>query len=265
MLRNLFCIFTAFMALLLLFPAACLAMLLTWNASSAIWVARKWWSPVQIWAGGGELHVEGLEHVDPNRPTIYASNHQSTIDIPVLFCALPVDLRFIAKKQLGYVPMLGWYLKIGGHILIDRKNHRRAMASLEQAAREIRSGKNIIVFPEGTRSEDGRVLPFKKGPFTLALKAGVPVCPVTIEGSGKLMPKSSWRITPGPIRVRIGAPIATRDVAERDRDAFVKRVRDVIIDQSLAMGGQGGDRDDPIAAAGKEGVGRRALAKGAVS
>src|SRR4051812_23103198 len=112
MIRNLFCILVAAVWTTLLIPIACLAIVVTLKPSSSIWIARRWWSPVLVWAGGGRLVVEGREHVDPTRPTIYISNHQSTIDIPVLFMSIPVDVRFVAKKQLGYVPMLGWYLHL---------------------------------------------------------------------------------------------------------------------------------------------------------
>ena len=154
------------------------------------------------------LEVAALENVDPKSRTIFVSNHQSTIDIPVLFVALPVDVRFVAKKALKYVPFLGWYMTLARFVFVDRGNHRDAVASLDDGgARRSAGASASSSFPEGTRSDDRRVLPFKKGPFALALKAGVPVVPVTIEGSGKLMPKNSWNITPGPIRVQVGKPI----------------------------------------------------------
>ena len=255
MLRNLFCIFVAGAWTAILFPLTCLAMLVTLDPGVSIWWARELWSPVLLWAGGARLEVTGGENVDASRPTIYVSNHQSTIDIPTLFIALPVRLSLIAKKQLRYVPALGWYLWIAGHILIDRSNPKTAIASLDEAGRRIRAGASLIVYPEGTRSPDGRVLPFKKGPFALALKAGVAVCPVTIEGSGKLMPKNRWTITPGPIRVQIGKPIDAGAYREDERDRLMRDVRGEIIRQSLAMGGRGGDVDDAIAQRGREGLG----------
>jgi len=264
MLRNLFCIFVAAVWTTILFPVATLAMVVTLNPGASIWVARKWWSPVLLWAGGGRLSVQGQEHVNPKRPTIYVSNHQSTIDIPTLFMALPVDVRFVAKKQLGYVPFLGWYLHLAKFPLVDRRNRSRAIASLEEAGKRIRSGANIIVYAEGTRSEDGRILPFKKGSFALALKAGVPICPVAIEGSGKLMPKNSWNITPGEIKVKIGAPIDVTAYGE-DRERLMRDVRSVIIRLNQELGGKGGDPDDAIAEAGLEGIGRKRGAQEQVS
>jgi len=255
MARNLFCIFIAAAWTTILFPVTLVAMILTLNPGGAMWVVSRVWSPVLIWAGGGKLEIRGLENVDFKRPTIFVANHQSTIDIPVLFFALPVDFRFVAKKALKYVPFLGWYMSLANFVFVDRGNHREAVASLDEAARRIRGGISIAMFPEGTRSGDCRVLPFKKGPFALAMKAGVQVVPVTIEGTGRLMPKNSWNITPGPIKVMVGKPIEPAPFGE-DREGLMRAVRDVIIAQSLELGGVGGDRADAIAARGKEGIGR---------
>lgn len=240
MLRNLACILTTVVWTTCLFFVSSVVLIITFNQEAALWVARKLWSPVLLWVGGARLEIEGRENVDPHRPTVYVSNHQSTIDIPVLFTAIPVNLRFIAKSQLRWVPFLGWYMWLTRHIFIDRSNRQRALASLEKAARCIRSGISVIAYAEGTRSRDGRVLPFKKGSFELALRAGAAVCPVTIEGSSHLMPKNSWKITPGKIRVRIGKPIAAAEFAELGRDGLAEHVRDIIIAQNLEMGGRGG-------------------------
>ncbi|WP_338865911.1 lysophospholipid acyltransferase family protein [Myxococcus stipitatus] len=252
--RKLFCIVIAGVWTFVCFFLTILTMLLTFSASRGLWVVRELWSPVLVWAGGGKLEVVGQENVDPNRPTIYVGNHQSTIDIPAHFMAVPVPFRYVAKEQLKWVPLIGWYLALGGHVFINRSNRTKAIASLDAAAKKIRGGTSIFLYPEGTRSEDGRVLPFKKGPFALALKARVPVVPVTIEGSGKLMPKDSWNITPGPIRVKIGKPIDTTQFDEDDREGLARAVRDVIIADSLALGGKGGDPEDAVASSGQEGI-----------
>ncbi len=201
-----------------LLPFAALGILFTGNTSGASWFARRLWAPVLLWMAGARVEVEGLENLDARRPALYASNHQSTLDIPVLFVALPVDLRFVAKEQLRWVPLVGWYIQMAGHILVDRSNRARAIASLDRAADEIvRRNISLIVFPEGTRSEEGHILPFKHGPFGLALKAQIPVVPVTIEGSAKMMPRRSWRIRRGTVRVRIGAPVQVQGFARDDR------------------------------------------------
>jgi 1-acyl-sn-glycerol-3-phosphate acyltransferase len=253
--RKYFCVLVTAVWTPVMFLVCCGAMVVGLSASASLWWVQHWWSPVLLWAGGTRLTVTGLENVDPLRPTIYVSNHQSSIDIPALFCSIPVDFRFVAKKQLKYVPVLGWYLSMARYVFIDRANHKEAIKSLDEAAARIRSGISIVVFPEGTRSDDRRVLPFKKGPFALAVKAGVPVCPVTIEGSGNLMPKNSWDIVPGPIHVHIGAPIDPAPFGDR-REALARAVREQVIAQSLQMGGLGGDVADAIAARGKEGIGR---------
>jgi 1-acyl-sn-glycerol-3-phosphate acyltransferase len=216
--------------------------------SGGVWVGRRMWGPFLIRAGRAKLVVHGMENVDPKRPTIYAANHQSALDIPVMFVAIPVDFRYVAKKSLGWVPGIGWYLIAAGHILVDRGNRASALATLEKAAIRIRNGVSILMYAEGTRSEDARILPFKKGPFTLALRAGVVVCPVTIEGTHRIMPKNSWNITPGgEIHVKIGKPIDTRDYLPNDRERLMRDVRAVVIEQSLELGGKGGD-PDPVPA-----------------
>ena len=256
MVRNVFCVLVAIVWTLLMGVCSFIAMIVTFNRSASMVVVQRWWSPVLLWAGGARLEVQGLENLDPERSYIFVSNHQSTIDIPTLFMALPFDTRFVAKKQLKYVPMLGWYMWAAKFVFVDRANHREAVRSLDDAGAQIRGGISIIVFPEGTRSDDCRVHPFKKGPFALAMKARVPVVPVAIEGSGALMPKNSWQIRPGPIKVRVGKPIAPEHF-EDNRELLIREVRDQIIDQSLALGGLGGDKSDPVAARGLEGISER--------
>jgi len=227
--------------------------LVTLDPGASVWVARRLWGPILILTGGAKVVVTGQENVDPKRPTIYVSNHQSTLDIPIHFVAVPVNFRFVAKHQLKYVPLIGWYLWLAGHVFINRGRRDKAIASLDAAAQKIRNGTSVFLYPEGTRSDDGRVLPFKKGPFALALMARVPVVPITIEGSGTVMPKNSWNIQPGPVYVKIGKPIDTTGFAEDDREGLARAVRDVIIQQSLELGGKGGDTRAAVADAGVEG------------
>lgn len=256
MARNVFCFLVMVVWTAIVFFLAILAMVVTFNPAASVWVARNVWSPVLLWAGGARLEVHGQEHVDPKRPTIYVSNHLSALDIPAHFMAVRVPFRYVAKHQLRWVPFIGWYLWAAGHVFINRANRASAIASLEAAARKVRGGVPIFLYPEGTRS-DGPVLPFKKGPFALALKAGVPVCPVTIVGTERVMPKSRFHITPGPVKVMIGAPIDVRPFQPDDREGLARAVRAVVIQQSRALGGPGGDVEDAIAAAGQEGVSAR--------
>jgi len=258
-LRMIFHVLVHAVWITLLFPLAMIC--LPFNLKSgAMWMARKWWAPPLMRLSGARVIVHGAEHVDPSRPTVYMSNHQSALDIPVLLVSIPVDFRYVAKSQLKWAPILGWYLWIAGHVLIDRSNRTRAIASLRKAGEQIRRGTSIVVYPEGTRSDDGRILPFKKGAFALAIEAGVAVCPVTVVGTSRVMPKNSWQINPGgEIHVKIGKPIDASQYRPNARDRLMREVRDVIIAQSLELGGPGGDRDDVVAAAGKEGVGKRAV------
>jgi len=223
------------------FPAALLEAVFH-PKSGGVWVGRRLWGPFLLWAARARLSVEGLENVDPSRPTIYACNHQSALDIPVAFVALRVNFRFVAKKSLGNVPVLGWYLRAGKHLLVERGSWVSALTTLEKAAEQIRQGTSILIFPEGTRSADGRLLPFKKGPFALALKAGVAICPVTIEGTVRVMPKNSLKVRRGgEIRVKIGAPIDAREYGPHERERLMRDVRRVMISQSLELGGKGGE------------------------
>jgi 1-acyl-sn-glycerol-3-phosphate acyltransferase len=239
MLRNLFCIvFTAFWTALIGILGL-LHALFARRSAYVTFVASRIWSPGLLWAGGAKLLVEGLENIPQNKAVVFASNHQSTVDIPVLFSVLPLNVRFIAKHVLGHVPFLGWYLRLARFILINRSNRKKAMQQLERAAEQIRAGTSIIVFPEGTRSETGEILPFKKGTFVLALSAGVPICPIAIEGSGRLMPKNSWNIRPGLIRVRIGPPVDISAFRGEPLQLAEHR-RQKIIQQNVALGGKGG-------------------------
>jgi 1-acyl-sn-glycerol-3-phosphate acyltransferase len=255
MVRKFFCMFVAGAWTMFLFPFTVLFLLVR-GGDATVWICRHLWSPVLLWAGGARLVVHGQENVDPKRPTIYVANHQSTLDIPAHFVAVPVPFRYVAKSQLRWVPAIGWYLWLAGHIFVNRYNRQAAIDSLRVAGEKIRNGTSIFLYPEGTRSPDGRILPFKKGPFALALEARVPICPVTIEGTGKIMPKNSWDIVPGPVHVKIGKPIDTTGFAANDREGLARAVREVIIADSLALGGLGGDREDAIAAAGHEGFSR---------
>jgi len=249
-LRNLLCMLSVALWTAVLFPVACLAMLVTLDAGTSIWVARRLWAPLLLRVAGARVEVEGRAHVAPGRPAIYACNHQSTLDIPVLFVALPANLRFVAKEQLRWVPLVGWYLQLAGHVIVDRGNRQRAIASLDRAAEQIlRRRISLIAFPEGTRSRDAYILPFKHGPFGLALKAGVPVVPVTIEGSARIMPRRSWRITPGVVKVRISAPIDVRRFDADDRVGLARVVRETIVQANLDLGGLGGVREEARPAA----------------
>lgn len=168
---------------------------------------------------------EGLEHLTGVGACVYVANHQSWLDILAVLEVLPGSLRFVAKKELGRVPLFGRALRAAGHIEIDRRNLDSAVGAYQAAATAIRGGLSAIVFAEGTRSRDGRLMAFKKGPFVLAIVAQVPVVPVAILGSYEALPKGSVRPRPVPITVRVGLPIPTTGLSYDDRDSLAARTR----------------------------------------
>lgn len=166
------------------------------------------WSWAILKICGIRLKVQGLERLDPNRPYIFIANHQSYIDIPVLIQALPsFQLRWIAKKELLWVPLFGWAIWSAKHIIVDRSNLSKAKASLKKAEQRIKAGVSVVLFPEGTRGSNGGLLPFKRGGFVLAIKARTPIVPVTVSGAGTILPPGDWRIRKGEIKVIVSEPV----------------------------------------------------------
>jgi len=176
-----------------------------------------------------QVSVLGTEYISTERPQIFMSNHQSDFDIFIVLAYLPVQFRWLAKKELFRIPVFGKAMKKAGYIEIDRQNHERAMQNLVEASRKIREGKSVMSFPEGTRSMDGTIKAFKKGMFHLALEAGVPIVPITIIGASEIMPKRSLKINPGRITMIIDRPIDVTAYSEDSRSELTERVRSVII------------------------------------
>lgn len=187
-------------------------------------VARTWCRWISVTAGV-RYRVLGRDRVAWNRNYLFLSNHQSQFDIPALFLAIPLDVRMVAKKNLFLIPIFGWAIWLAGFIGIDRSNRERAIRSLDRAADRVRGGRSILVFVEGTRTPDGRLLPFKKGPFVLALKSGVPIVPVAVRGGRAVLPKGTLRVRPGTLEVVFGAPIPTADYTLERKDLLMDRVR----------------------------------------
>jgi 1-acyl-sn-glycerol-3-phosphate acyltransferase len=223
------------------FLVVMLLLAITWNADSSLSVARHTWGPVNLFLGFSSLVVEGRDNLPKNRPYVLMMNHQSMGDILVAWMITPVPLRFIAKHMLRYVPVVGWIMMIFGMVSIDRGSAHDAARALKKAARVLKNGTSLCAFPEGTRSKDGRIAPFKRGVFLLAMRAGVPIVPVAVEGCSVFVPRTGWHPRPVVIRAKIGVPIETTgdDVT---RDETIKRVRDAMIDMHLDIGGRGGDK-----------------------
>ncbi len=167
-------------------------------------MARTMWSPGILWICGARLEVSGIDNIDRSCSYIFVSNHLSFLDIPILFRVIPVNLYFVAKEEIKKMPFVGWYMWATGMIFIDRANRDKAFQSLKRAGKLIRNGKNVIMFPEGTRSKDGHVSQFKKGPFVLASESDLPVIPIALSGPEKIVPANAWTVNPGTVKVEIG-------------------------------------------------------------
>jgi 1-acyl-sn-glycerol-3-phosphate acyltransferase len=192
------------------------------------------WARGALWLAGVRLRVSGQEHLpDKGQPVIFVGNHQSNFDILCYFAGLPLQFRWMAKEELFHVPLFGFAMRRAGYIEINRSDRRQAMKSLAAAAERIRNGTSVVIFPEGTRSDDGRLQNFKKGGFLLALKAQVPIVPVVISGSWQVMRKGRLKFTPGTIRLQILPPLATADLTNRDSDALMAQVSEQL---SAALG-----------------------------
>jgi 1-acyl-sn-glycerol-3-phosphate acyltransferase len=189
----------------------------------------RFWARSVFRLAGVSLHVEGLERVDFGRPQVLMCNHQSHTDILALFASIPTPIRFIAKKQLGQIPVFGWGMRIADFVLIDRADRRQALRSIDLAAEKIARGHTVVIFPEGTRSPDGSLQAFKKGGFVLAERAHVPIVPVGIVGTYAVLPKHSLLIQSSDVTVRFGETIQTDGVP---RAEFMKRTHAAISELS---------------------------------
>jgi 1-acyl-sn-glycerol-3-phosphate acyltransferase len=181
-----------------------------------------WFCHIPFTLRGWERMPEDIR--EGRQPVIFMSNHESQLDPPYLVAALPLPAVYIGKKELKYVPFIGWAGWAAGVIFIDRRDRERAIRSIHEAALEIHGGKNVVIFPEGTRSRTGQLLPFKKGGFALAMDADVPIIPMATVGGFRALPPGSMRVRPGRIVLQVGEPVNPRDFT--DRDALMKVVRE---------------------------------------
>jgi 1-acyl-sn-glycerol-3-phosphate acyltransferase len=183
------------------------------------------WGTNLLKANGIALTTTGLDRLDPDQPYVFASNHTSLVDIWALMAALPHSLRFVAKQEMLKLPVLGRAMLSSGHIFIDRKRLKSAFGAYDAAAASIQNGISAAVFPEGTRSPNGTLMPFKRAPFVLAIAAGVPVVPVYIPDAWKILSPGSIRIHSGSVEVRFGNPIPTAGLTADDREALADQTR----------------------------------------
>jgi len=188
----------------------------------------RWWGWLILKTNGVRVEVQGKEYLDDRRPRIYVCNHQGSFDIFSLLAYLRVPFRWLAKAELFKIPILGWAMRTAGYISLDRSAKKKAYQSMELAACKIKEGTSVVIFPEGSRSFDGALQPFMNGGFTLAIKAGVPICPVAIAGSWHIMPRTTLRIKKGNIRITISEPIETKGLTMQDRRPLMQQVEDRI-------------------------------------
>ncbi|MBN1907445.1 MAG: 1-acyl-sn-glycerol-3-phosphate acyltransferase [Deltaproteobacteria bacterium] len=189
----------------------------------------RWWAKSILWASGIRIQVKGVENLDLDKPCVFMCNHQSNFDILVLFSALPAQFRWIAKAELFRIPLFGRAMRGAGYISIERKDRRKAIQSLREAAEKIRSGVSVMIFPEGTRSLDGNIGEFKKGGFFLAHDAGVQIIPVVLNGTWSIMSKDSLAIKPGNVTLTILPPVNVTDYSKSDKSRLIEDVREKIV------------------------------------
>ena len=184
----------------------------------------RWWSRCLLAVCGVRVSVAGAGQVEAGRTYVFAGNHQSYLDIPVVFAHLPADFRIMAKASLFHLPFLGWHLRRSGHMPVERNNPARAARSLLAAAGHVRRGTAVFIFPEGGRSPDGQLGEFKTGAFLLAIKAETPVVPVSIRGTRALLPMHSWHLRPGRVEMRLHAPIPVSGETRASSASLAARV-----------------------------------------
>lgn len=200
------------------------------NAENNVHRVANIWGRLMLMLSSTKVEVIGDDNVLPGRPQIFMANHQSDFDILIALAHIPGQFRWLAKKELFAIPVFGRAMRGAGYIEIDRQDHKKAMESLETAALRIREGKSVMTFPEGTRSRNGEIKPFKQGTFYLAIHSGVPIVPVSIIGSGEIMPKRSLKIRPGKIKMVIDKPVLTKNYTVESRRELIDKVREVIIE-----------------------------------
>jgi 1-acyl-sn-glycerol-3-phosphate acyltransferase len=225
--RRLLSYFNLVVSTIILTPPALLVSFFDKRGEQVHRIAR-FWAALYLKAGGINVSLEGADHLPP-APFILMCNHQSALDIFALLAALPLCFKFVAKRELFFIPLVGWGMKRAGYISINRGHPRKALKSIEKAAQKIREGANILIFPEGTRSLNGELLPFMKGGFSLALKAGVPVVPVCIVGTAHLQPKG-YHVPKdgGTVSILIGEPVHFLNKKPTQRNEVLEKVQTAI-------------------------------------
>lgn len=218
------CLWTGFCITL-----ALLLRVVTGSTKHPLGMARWMWAPGMLLLGGMRCDTRGVDDIDWTQPFFIASNHQSYLDIILLFRVLPVNLHFVVKQELSGIPFLAWYIRAMGMIFVDRGSGKKAAASIQRTAKLVAGGKHVLIFPEGTRSKDGSVGRLKSGVLAIAAAGSIPVVPVALDGPGELMRPHTIRYRPGALRVNVGQPIATDDYTSGERRKLADDVRAEIV------------------------------------
>jgi len=192
-----------------------------WKADAVHSIARLWCRIILI-LGGVKVIVKGKQNIPRDETVVFISNHQGAFDIPALQAVIPLSFRWVAKKSLFNIPFFGWSMTFAGYVSIERENAQSAGRSLVAAIKKIKSGTSVVIFPEGTRSDTGVLLPFKRGGVTLASKSGVRAIPIAITGTKGIMKRGSLKIHPATIRITFGAPIETKGVDEEQLRNYIR-------------------------------------------
>jgi len=197
--------------------------------------ASKLWGRVICFISGVEVELSGMENINRDGPQVFISNHQGFFDIFAITGFFNVSFLWIAKQSLFRIPVIGWAMSRAGHISIDRSHRKKSGLQLEKAIEEIKKGKSIVIFPEGTRTKDGRLGKFKKGSLFLAIKSQVPIVPVTIIGSYDILKKGEMRIKPGKIHIKIDTPFEADSLVQDSKIIILEKIRN-IIEKNLEKG-----------------------------
>ncbi len=190
----------------------------------------RYWARSILWVSRVKVDVGGRAHIDSSISYVFMANHQSFFDIPVLLGHLPCQFRWLAKIELFKIPLFGYAMRGAGYISIDRSNRHAAIESLETAAQKIKDGVSVLIFPEGTRSRDGHLRPFKKGGFFLSIDSSAPIIPIVIRGTRRIMPKKTLRIQPGRVKIDIQKRIESTDYCRKTKDDLLEKVRNIFPD-----------------------------------
>lgn len=199
----------------------------------AIHSIGAFWSRILLGLAGIKVDVRGIDNIPKGVPVVLLSNHQGAFDIPALQAFLPLQFRWVAKKSLFRIPVIGWSMSLANYIPIERENPQEAMKSMEEAAERIRKGTSVLVFPEGTRSTTGELLPFKRGAFMLAAKSGAAIVPVAIRGTSAIMKKGGFLIRPSRVTISVGKPILPQESDEKDLRNRTKKAIEALFNEGM--------------------------------